>query len=195
MKKSNKILMIGLITTVISIVGVIWGFSSAEAMISFRPQPSPTPEVLENGWYRFADQDAGYSITYPSNAYLSATTEAGLTYQQIVISFPTSNSSDVYSIQIIVYANEERLSIVQTIREKIYMGKSHQDDVLNLESVRIAGLDAKKVTILPFDPAIFIEAKGKIYFISLSYDMLSGNPPTPEAIDLFYEIVETFSIE
>ena len=179
---------------IISVLGILWGLTSAEASSFPKPKPSPTPEILENGWHRFTDADAGYSISYPSNADITVSEDKALDYKQLILRFPVSDGP-YHTLQIIVYADNERLSLDQIIEKKIYQGRPPKNgNDLPLKSISIAGLDATMMEMTPFFPAIFISEKNKIYFISLPMNMMSGNPPSAEAVELFYKIVNTFSL-
>jgi hypothetical protein len=193
--KINFFIGIGLLLGFVLVLGITWRISSGSLISTHKPKPSPTPEILENGWYRFTDSEAGYSISYPSNAEITVSEDKVLDYDQILIMFPASNGGDYHTLQIIVYANNERLSLEETIEKKIYQGKPpKKGSDIPLETIEIAGLDATKMEMVPFYPAIFISAKNKVYFISLPMNMMTGNLPTPEAVELFYKMVNTFSL-
>ncbi len=195
MNTLRKSLLIGLLLGAALLFGIIKN-NSANASQPYKPQPSPTPEILENGWFRFTDPDAGYSIDYPSNSSLSVSNDIALEYKHVTIIFPTLNGSDYHTMQIIVYANSERLPFKRIVEDKVYQGKSpKKGDDIPLTPIKVSGFDAVKMVMSPFDPAVFISAKSKIYFISLPYDMLSGNPPTAEAIEVFNQILNTFLVK
>lgn len=161
-----------------------------------RPQPSPTPEILENGWYRFTDFEAGYTVSYPPDAYLDTTQEAGLEYKQVRIRFPASVGDSNQSMLITVFSNKERLSLQEVVEQKVYRGKpAVTGNKLSLMPLTIAGLEAFKIETTPFFPGIFISNKNKIYFISLPMNMMNGEPPTPKSTQLFYKILDTFSLK
>jgi len=197
MKTSMKILITVITIAAVSLLGILWAITSIVVASPFpKPKPSPTPEVLDNGWYRFTDLEAGYSISYPPDSYLSVSEDVALEYKQVTITFPTTNDRDYHTIQIIVYAKDERLSFRQIVEEKVYKGRSpKKGNDIPLTPVSFIGFDAVKMTMPPFEQAIFVSAKNKIYFISLPYDMQSGNPPTPDAIEVFNKILNTFSIK
>ena len=196
MKISKKFLIVGLLIAAVSILVTIWELTSVMAEPIFKPKPSPTPEVLASGWYRFTDPDAGYSISYPPNSFLSVSEDIALEFKQVAITFPISEGRNYWRMQIIVYTNNERLSFQQFVEEKVYNGKSpKKGNDIPLTPTKFTGFDAAKMTMLPFDQAMFISAKNKIYFISLSYDMQSGNSPTPEAVEIYNNILDTLSIK
>ncbi len=118
-------------------------------------------------------------------------------YDRVTVTIPTTDGLGPieHTIQIVVYPNEEKLSIRQVIAEKEYPWiSSAKSNEIQYSPLNISGFDAVKVVGKPFDPAVFISARDNIYFISLPYKMSIGSPPTPEAKDLFYEILDTFTI-
>ncbi len=158
-------------------------------------RPSPTPEVLGNGWYRFTDTDAGYSISYLPSALLDAQNQAGLEFRKATILFPSSVGEELQAMEILVYSNRERSSLPDLIRKKIYHGRLPRNiNTVALTPVKIAGLDAAKLEMVHFYPGMLFSAKGRIYFVALPMNMMWGNPPTAASVDLFYQIIETFSL-
>jgi len=197
MKMPRALNTVGLvIVLVISVVGSLWGILSVQAEPPYSPPQPPTPEVLGNGWNRYVDTEAGYSISYPPAAILYATDEAGLDFKQVRIVFPVSTGRANQSMSITVFSNSERSSIHQIIEHEIYQGRSpKKGDDIPLELINVAGLQATKMEMAPFFPAVLISAKNRIYFVSLPMDMMWGDLPTPDAVDLFYKIINTFSLD
>jgi hypothetical protein len=174
-------------------------FFAIRSRVNPQPVPnaptSPTPEVLGNGWYRFTDKAAGYSVCYPPDAYLDAQNEAGLEFRQARIRFPKSVGEANQAMLISVFSNQDGTSLPEIIQQKVYQGKLPKNsNGIHLTPVRIAGLDASKMEMAPFFPAISISAKGRVYFISLPANMLWGNRPTQASVDLYYKIINTFSL-
>ena len=195
MNTKTKSLLIALILGIALLFGIAQSIS-ANASESYKPHPSPTPDVLENGWHRFIDPDAGYTISYPPSSYLDVSDDVALDYNQVTITFPTSSEGNYYSMQIIVYANNEQLSIRQIVDEKVYKGRApKKGNEIPLTTIKVSDSDAVKMDNMePFNQAYFISAKNKVYFFSLSSNMLDGTTPPSEAIDLFNQILNTFSI-
>ena len=192
-------MIIRIVTTFILALLLI---SCAPARVSDSASSTPisaretfTPEILENGWYRFTETESGYSIDYPPDSYLTISHDVALEYPHLLITLKLP--SGFQDMQVIVYSNQERSSIKEIVTQKVYQGNLPKDksEKLSLQQIKIAGHDAMKLEMTPFLPGIFISAKSKIYFISLPTEMLSGNPPNTESIDLFYKIVNTFSLE
>lgn len=157
--------------------------------------PTPTPEVLGNGWYRYTDTEAGYSISYPDGTYLDAQNEAGLDFLQATIGFPTSVGNEIQEMLISVYSNTEGAPLDQLVQKVVYQGRLPENRTgIHLTPVRIAGLDAAKLELVPFYPAVLFSAKGRVYFVALPMNMLWGNPPTQASVDLFYKIIDTFRL-
>jgi hypothetical protein len=195
MKTRRRFLILGLITVSALLLVALGRIFAAQAGTGPKLRPTPTPEVLSNGWYRFTDWEAGYSISYPSDAHLDAQISAGLDYRVVSIRFPASVGDSNQSMEIIVYPNSERSSLNEIIQQEIYQGKLPKSaNGVRLTPVKIAGLDAAKMEMTPFFPAILVSGKGRVYFISLPMKMLVGNPPTQGSVDLYYDIIKTFTL-
>lgn len=191
-----------IIRTIATFTLTLFLISCAPARISDSASSTPTltretvtPEILENGWHRFTDTESGYSIDYPPNSYVDLSHDVTLEYPQLIIALKLP--SGIQNMQVIVYSNQEQLSIKEIIAQKVYQGNLPKDksEKMSLQQIKIAGLDAMKLEMEPFLPGIFISANSKVYFISLPIEMLSGNLPNSESIDLFYKIINTFSLK
>jgi hypothetical protein len=154
--------------------------------------------VLDNGWYLYTDNESGYSFSYPPDAYLSSGQSAGFDYKSVTLSFRIPDTSGYQGMQIIVYSNKERLPIERVVVEKVFQGKSEavtEDAVLSaMIPVKVAGHDAIKINIQPFEPAVLISVEDKVFFAAPSPDMRAGNPPDPKSVELFYKILDTFTL-
>jgi hypothetical protein len=197
MKTVRKILIVGLMFGAAVFVGALSGMFNAQAGTPPRLRPTPTPEVLANGWYRFTDREAGYSISYPPETYLDVTSGGDLDFELARIHFPASvgGEGQRQGMGITAFSNSNRFSLEQIIYQRLYHGRipGSANDI-HLTPIKIAGLDAAKMEKTPYHPAILISARGKVYMMSLGANMLSGNPPTQASEDLFYKIINTFSL-
>lgn len=197
MKTVPKVPILAVILGAALFVGALKGIFTAQAATGAKLRPTPTPEVLGNGWYRFTDREAGYSISYSAGTYLDVTSGADLDFELARIHFPVSigGKGQHQSMGITAFSNSNRLSLEQIVHQRLYNGspRVNANDIL-LTPVKIAGLDAVKMEKTPYHPAILISAKGKVYVISLGANMLSGNPPTRASVDLFYQIINTFAL-
>src|SRR3990172_12945514 len=97
MKTSKKILIAGIIIGVLVLFGIFWAASSTKAQSYKHPKPSPTPEILENGWHRFTDEEAGFSFDYPPGSLsISIGKDKGEKYNHLTAQF---SSIDGYGYQ------------------------------------------------------------------------------------------------
>ncbi len=74
MNTSKKSLLTALLLGIALLFGITQNIS-ANASQPYTPQPSPTPEILENGWVRFTDAEAEYSFDYPPELVLLQTSK------------------------------------------------------------------------------------------------------------------------
>ena len=195
MRTRSRFFIIVAIVGLAVVAGGLRGIFAAQARVIPRHEPPPTPEVLGNGWYKFTDVDAGYSINYPSDARLDAHYQADLEFKLITVVFPKSVGEANQEMEITVFSNRERSSLPDLVKQKIYRGRLPKNiKVVSLTAVRVAGFDAEKLEIPPFYPALLFSAKGKVYFVALPMNLLRGNPPTQVSVDLFYQIINTFTL-
>jgi hypothetical protein len=161
---------------------------------------TPTPIMLDNGWYLYIDEEAGYSFSYPPDAYLSSGQSTGFDYKSVTLSFRIPDASGYQGMQIIVYSNKERLPIERVSVDKVFQGKSEsvtEDSVLfAMIPVKVSrsGYDAIKISVQPFETAVLMSVEDKVFFFAPSPDMRAGNPPDPKSIELFYKILDTFTL-
>ncbi|MEM4204648.1 MAG: hypothetical protein QXS54_11315, partial [Candidatus Methanomethylicaceae archaeon] len=55
--------LFGLLLLGVIVLFILHNTLSTQARTIPRPQPSPTPEVLPNGWYRYTDKAAGHLLS------------------------------------------------------------------------------------------------------------------------------------
>jgi hypothetical protein len=193
MKSARKLVIAATIVGLVLLVGAIIGAFTAQANAVSKPQPSPTPEVLGNGWYRYTDREAGYSISYPSVASLTVSDDVAFSFNHIYIAFPPS-SAEYQGMQIIVYSNSERLSPDRFVQQHFLQDRLPQQAGADVTHVQIAGLEAAKIQMDRWRPAVVIAARNRVYVLSLATNMISGNPPAQAAIEMFYTIIDTFRL-
>jgi hypothetical protein len=162
-------------------------------------KPDPTGQLLENGWYRYINHEAGYLIDFPPDARLETDNPKILDFTQAVIRFPGTIDPSGVAMLITTYINIEDLSLEQFVEN--HLNKQFDGG----KPPEVFGSTTIKATIISGHSAIlfdanlyrlilFIEAKDKFYTLSLVPNMMVGNPTTIEATDLFYKIVNTFKI-
>ncbi len=151
--------------------------------------------MLSNGWYKFTDYEARYSISYPPEAYLDAQHQAGLEFKQARILFPRSVGDANQEMEVAVFSNPKGSSLPEIVEREIYHGRLPKGvSAVTLTPTKVAGLDAAKLELTPFYPAVLVSAKNRVYFIALPMNLMWANAPTRASVDLYYEIINTFSL-
>ena len=111
MKTSKKILIAGVLIAAVSIIRILWGLSSAEAKAVPQPQLSPTPRILENGWYEYTDKEAGYSFSYPPGSlYITSGKDKGEKYNHLSIQFVGIKGNGYQGMVVYLMANPKKYS-------------------------------------------------------------------------------------
>jgi hypothetical protein len=166
-----------------------------------KPFPSqtqtPTLIVLENGWYLYIDKDAGYSLSYPPDAYFHTSKEGRLPYKTVHIQFKISGSG-YQGIEVNVLSNTMNLSlesIVQEVNSNINEKPSLADIQASLKPMTIGKLSAFKSV---YQPSI---AEFRI-FVPIGNNVLYATPVTtmgltafdPQARELFEKILATLTL-
>jgi hypothetical protein len=163
-----------------------------------RPKPPPTPQVLENGWNRFTYTEAGYYIDYPPDATLFLDNSIGLDYSEAIISFSRSVDETGVVMEIFTDLNKENKSLDQFAHEGINRICNGQPPKVNgiiiINTSIIEGHSALTFNSIPNSPIVFIESRDRFYELILMRNMMIGNTPTNDAVDLFYKILITFTI-
>ena len=150
------------------------------------------PVKLPNGWYLYDDTEGGFSITYPPDAYISSSKNKSLS---IYFSLPGVNR--LQGMQIVIYPNPDNLPIEEVVSSKIF------NNSRNLTNERLkSAMSATNIAGLPFftmkdplfDTIALLSHGNKVYFFSPLPDMMAGNPPDPQAVKVFFSILETIKI-
>jgi hypothetical protein len=160
---------------------------------------TPTPVVLENGWYLYEDQEAGYSFGYPPDAFFLTSHEGGLKFKTARIQFTMLKGQGYQGMVLDVLSNETHQPIDNIIQEM------YTTPILNLsldsinatvEKISIADHPAYLTTYQPFmfELCIFVPYEDYILFIVPVHDNLD-NAGSPEALKLFWEIVKTIKFK
>jgi len=160
--------------------------------------PTPTPIVLENGWYLYTDKEAGYSFSYPPEAHFHTSKEGGLDYKTAHIQFDIPDADGYQGMMIEILSNPEKLPI-ESVAQKIYttdlQSPSIDDVKKNSEQIKVAGMFAYQFTFKPFmyELTILLPNEDKVYFIVPVHDNLD-TAVDPKALELFFKILETFTL-
>jgi len=198
MKKAPLLSLLAL--SIVLVVGFLgnWRFSrraQARALPGF--QPSPTPEILPNGWYRYTDYAAGYAISYPPDVRCTISRDKGLEFAQVRLFLPPSTGRGNQVMTIIVRRNPKRLPPTRFIAQhlqQVFQGYRESSDLNSLSEIKLGINDAFQIDISPFLPGVYVFHQDKVYFLALHADMLSGLPPTPGARAMFFQIADTFTL-
>ncbi len=180
---------------ILGMLGIRFSATLAQARALFQPPPSPTPEILFNGWHRYTDKAAGYAISYPADVRFILSRDKALEFPQVHLLLPPSTGRGHQWMTILVLRNTEKLPplqfITQDIRETF---RGHETMQVFPKTVYFGSQEAFQIDISPFLPGVYIFNQDKVYFLALHADMLSGLPPTPGAREMFFKIADTFTL-
>jgi len=155
--------------------------------------PTPTPEILPNGWYRYVDHAAGYAISYPPEVYFEISRDAFLRYPQIFLTFPRSAGG--HGMSILVKDNPKGLAIDAFLRQKVYKERINRIDGYLLQRVRIGRYEWFQVKDNKFYfPLLLLFHKDKVYMQILGVNTLTLATPSPESREMFLRIAPTFTL-
>ena len=153
---------------------------------------------LNNGWYLYEDPEAGFSFSYPPDVFFQTSQEGGLGFRTARIQFPRVKGQGYQGMVVDVLSNETHRPIEQVIKE-IYttpiLNLSVESIKASVEKITVADHPAYLTTYQPFmfELCIFVPYEDKILFIVPVHDNLDI-AGSPEALKLFWEIVNTFKI-
>ncbi len=201
MNTKNKSLLIAVLLG----IGLLFGIAqsiSANTSQTYQDSPSPIPEVLEKGWHRFTDEEAGYSFDYPPNAvYISYGKNKGETYNHVFIDFVEMGSSQ--GMILTIEPNPNRLSTEEflTAWYATKTNKTSQPFFSKEEMGKLFSIDGEQAiqtelvtrelhTSYSFH-VIFVNGD-KAFITGPVYGVTRSSAVAPEAEDLFMQILETF---
>jgi len=196
----KKVTFLSFLILSIALVGLLgnWHFSRlAQAHSLPGLQPSPTPEILPNGWHRYTDHAAGYAISYPPDVWFTISRDKPLEFPTVGLILPPSTGRGNQGMTVIVYRNAEALPRQQFLIQKIY-SRLYRDqkqlENLPMKEIQVGENVAYQVDLSPYFPALYIFHQDRVYFLALHADMLSGLPPTSGAREMFFKIASTFTL-
>jgi hypothetical protein len=151
---------------------------------------------LPNGWRIYTNQEAGYSVNVPSEATLRVeSTSVGIDYPELIIEFRWPDIG-FQAMQIFTYGNPNQITAKQHIINYFQTdGRPVPDDLdAHLETITINGLPATRTAVpaSPFALSVLIVTQNKIYYTK-PYGYMN-DAPSQQMVDMFYQILETFSL-
>lgn len=203
MNTNKKLLLLGILLG-LAMLPVMQSLFSASAQPSQHPKPSPTPELLENGWYRFTDEEAGYSFSYPAGTLsVSPSKNQGEKYNTLLIQFINIEGKGYQGMILYVMSNPKKLSVDEFLLKEFGGKWSKKTPQPNLsaadlgEHFTLNGKSAIKTTLPayietggPF--SVFIQNGDKIISTGPMYGVLGASEVAPESVELFRQILQTF---
>ena len=197
MKKAASLSLLFLSTVLVGLLGNRIFYDFAQARSLPKPQPSPTPEILPNGWHRYTDHAAGYAISYPPDVRFTISRDKPLEFPTVGLILPPSTGRSNQWMTIMVLRNPKRLPPTQFIAQdvqQVFRGYREAKELNSPSKIKLGMNDAFQINVFPFLPGIYIFHQDKVYFLALHADMLSGLPPTPGAREMFFKIASTFTL-
>ncbi|MBE7550429.1 MAG: hypothetical protein HS126_05060 [Anaerolineales bacterium] len=169
------------------------------------PPPSPqpavtvvvTPELLDNGWYRYTDPELGYSFSYPAETRLKIG-KSRFGNHSAQLQFKLPGVVGYQGMVIRVEGNPNDLPIEQMLAQ-LYQRSAQEiapEDLLSqVEVITVAGLPGIKTSILPTNTefSILFLYNQRVYTLAPVHSSTT-NAVDPQALELFYQIVESFKV-
>jgi hypothetical protein len=156
-----------------------------------------TPEVLDNGWYQYTDPELGYSFSYPPETRLKIG-KSRFGNHSARLQFKVPGVVGYQGMVLRVEGNPNDLPIEQMLAQ-VYERSAQEvapEELLSqVEVITVAGLPGLKTTILPTNNefSILFLYNQRLYTLAPVHGP-STNAVDPQALDLFYQIVETFKV-
>jgi hypothetical protein len=162
-------------------------------------KPDPTGQLLESGWYRFINYEARYYIDYPPMATLHVEPQGKIMLSMAEITFPREIDPNGVVMKVFTYLFEQNMSLEKFAEEEIdhiwetispeYIGN------INKYSTVISGHQAIVVETTGFWRInVFIGADEMYYSLFLAPSMLAAEGTTNEAVGLFRNILDSFTL-
>jgi len=161
---------------------------------------TPTPVVLSNEWYLYTDPDSEFSFSYPPDCVFNAGTNKIDLSKNITLQFLLPNPSSFQGMSIRIEPNTKHLrteDMVAGIYEK-YTLKSAPADFKGFfkeKDINVDGILASQVSIPGTNNefTIIFLVKENFFIISPMHDLAVVNVD-PKALDIFFQILESFKI-
>jgi hypothetical protein len=203
--KKNRILIIGAV--IIFAIAGTWSITTSNAQSYQHPKPSPTPEILETGQYRFADDKAGYSFTYqPESLSITIGKDKGEKYNHLSIQFTQIQGRGYQGMILYVLPNPKKLPTEEFLLSEFTGKWKKQPTPTNLEKVNLGeyfnidGFTAIKTSAptyleIPNSPYfVYIAYGNKIIGASPIYGLMNASELAPESEAIFEQILQTLTL-
>jgi hypothetical protein len=157
-----------------------------------------TPEVLDNGWYQYTDPELGYSFSYPPETRLKIG-KSRFGNHSARLQFKVPGVVGYQGMVLRVEGNPNDLPIehmLAQVYERSAQEVAPEELLSQVEVITVAGLPGLKTTILPTNNefSILFLYNQRLYTLAPVHGP-STNAVDPQALDLFYQIVETFKVK
>jgi len=164
------------------------------------PTVTPTPIVLENGWYLYEDKEAGYSISYPPEVHFHTSKEGFLDYKTVHIAFKPSGLG-YQGMVIEIFSNPEKFPVNEIV-QKFYSRDNPEikpaiADIQNaLNPTSIGHFSALKSIYKPSmaEFVIFVEIQDKVLCATPVTEM-GLTAFAPSSLELFEKILATLTFK
>jgi hypothetical protein len=156
-----------------------------------------TPAVLDNGWYQYTDPEMGYSFSYPPETRVKIG-KSRFGNHSAQLQFKLPGMVGYQGMVIRVEGNPNDLPIEQMLAqlyERSAQELAPEELLSQVEVVTVAGLPGIKTSILPTNTefSILFLHNNRVYTLAPVHGP-SANTVDPAALALFYEIVESFTV-
>lgn len=174
-----------------------------DATAALTPSTSPvttvaTPIVLENGWYQYRDPDYGYSFSYPPETRVKIG-KSHFGNHSAQLQFRLPGVTGYQGIVIRVWANPQDSSLEEMLA-KLYEQSAQElapaELLQQVELTTVAGLPAIKTSILPTNTefSLLFLYQDKVYLLAPVHGP-TASQVNPQALDLFYQVVNTLAVK
>jgi hypothetical protein len=156
-----------------------------------------TPEVLDNGWYQYTDPELGYSFSFPPETRVKiGRSRFGNHSAQLQFKLP--GMAGYQGMVIRVEGNPNDLPIERMLAQ-LYERSAQElapgELLSQVEVITVAGLPGIKTSILPTNTefSILFLYNQHVYTLAPVHGPTT-NAVDPQALELFYQIVDSFKV-
>ncbi len=160
---------------------------------------TPTINANENDWLTYEDKDAGFSISYPTNAVLSISKDMGNKYKTVNIAFIHVGTSGGYQGMVIDVIDNPNDLLPEAIVEKLYGNSptkpSKEDIKSSLKEYKTKKVFGIKAQVPPTNTelTILVPLKNKYLILEPVHGPAASNVD-PETLNLFYKVIDTLNV-